>query len=92
MTSLSKKGPVYTQKKYGIEVAVWKQEHEGKPFYSVSAKRSYKKDGQWLDTNRFNLQDRDTLMEFLDRAFKDAQARLDADREKRRLQGEPPIA
>ena len=88
MTSLSKKGPVYTQKKYGIEVAVWKQEHEGKAFYSVSVNRSYKKDGQWQNSNRFNLRDRDILMEYLDRAFKDAQARLDADREKRRMQDE----
>jgi hypothetical protein len=30
MTSLSKKGPVYKQKSHGIEVAVWKREHDGK--------------------------------------------------------------
>jgi hypothetical protein len=84
MTSLSKKGPVYKQKSHGIEVAVWKREHDGKAFYSVSATRSYKdSDGNWKTGNSFNLEDRDILMDYLDRAFKHAQARLDADRAKR---------
>jgi hypothetical protein len=84
MTSLSKKGPVYKQKSHGIEVAVWKREHDGKAFYSVSATRSYKdSDGNWKTSNSFNLEDRDILMDYLDRAFKHAQARLDADRAKR---------
>jgi hypothetical protein len=84
MTSLSKKGPVYKQKSHGIEVAVWKREHDGKAFYSVSATRSYRdSDGNWKTSNSFNLEDRDILMDYLDRAFKDAQARLDADRAKR---------
>jgi hypothetical protein len=92
MTSLSKNRPVYTQKKNGIEVAVWKQAHEDKPFYSVSVNRSYRKDGQWHTTNSFNLRDRAILMEFLNRAFDHAQARLDADREKRRLEDEAHAA
>jgi hypothetical protein len=84
MTSLSKKGPVYKQKSHGIEVAVWKREHDGKAFYSVSATRSYRdSDGNWKTSNSFNLEDRDILMDYLDRAFKHAQARLDADRAKR---------
>lgn len=87
MTSLSKKGPVYKQKSHGIEVAVWKREHDEKAFYSVSASRSYRdSDGNWKTSNCFNLEDRDILMDYLDRAFKDAQARLDADREQRRLE------
>jgi hypothetical protein len=84
MTSLSKKGPVYKQKSHGIEVAVWKREHDGKAFYSVSATRSYRdSEGNWKTSNSFNLEDRDILMDYLDRAFKHAQARLDADRAKR---------
>ena len=87
MTSLSKKGPVYKQKSHGIEVAVWKREHEDKTFYSISATRSYRdSDGNWKTTSSFNLEDRDILMDYLDRAFKDAQARPDADRDKRRLE------
>jgi hypothetical protein len=84
MTSLSKKGPVYKQKSHGIEVAVWKREYDGKAFYSVSATRSYRdSEGNWKTSNSFNLEDRDILMDYLDRAFKHAQARLDADRAKR---------
>ena len=88
MTSLSKKGPVYKQKSHGIEVAVWARTTEdGKKFYSVSASRSYRdSEGNWKTSNSFNLEDRDILMDYLDRAFKDAQARLDADREQRRLE------
>jgi hypothetical protein len=84
MTSLSKKGPVYKQKSHGIEVAVWKREHDGKAFYSVSATRSYRdSEGNWKTSNSFNLEDRDILMDYLSRAFDHAQARLDADRAKR---------
>ena len=87
MTSLSKRPPVYKQKSHGIEVAVWKREHEDKAFYSVSATRSYRdSDGNWKTSGSFNLEDRDILMDYLDRAFRDAQARLDADREQRRLE------
>ena len=83
MTSLSKKGPVYKQKSHGIKVAAWQREHEGKAFYSVSATRSYKKDGEWQTSSSFKLEGRDILMEYLDRAFNGAQARLNVDRAKR---------
>ena len=87
MTSLSTKGPVYKQKSHGIEVSGWKREHEDKAFYTVSAGRSYRdSDGNWKTSNSFNLEDRDTLINYLDRAFKDAQAQLDADLEQRRLE------
>jgi hypothetical protein len=94
MTSLSKKPPVYKQKSHGIEVAVWRRTSEdGKAFYSVSANRSYRDgEGKWKTTSSFNIEDRDILMEYLDRAFKDAQARLDADREKRRQEDEAQAA
>jgi hypothetical protein len=94
MTSLNKKPPVYKQKSHGVEVAVWKRENdEGKAFYSVSANRSYRdSEGNWKTTNSFNLEDQTILMDFLDRAFKHAQARLDADREKRRKEDEAQAA
>jgi hypothetical protein len=94
MSSLSKKPPVYKQKSHGIEVAVWKRENdEGKAFYSVSATRSYKdNEGKWKTTSSFNLEDRDLLMDYLDRTFKFAQDCVDADREKRRQEDEAQAA
>jgi len=93
MSSLNKKGPVYKQKSHGIEVAVWRREGEnGQAFYSVSATRSYKKDDKWHTSSSFNLEDRDLLMDYLERAFSHAQARLDADREKRRQEDEAQAA
>ena len=75
MTSLAKRGPVYKQKSHGVEVAVWKRDADDKAFYSVSASRSYRdSDGNWKTSNSFNLEDRDLLMDYLDRAFKFAQA------------------
>ena len=63
MTSLSKRPPVYKQKSHGIEVAVWKREHEDKAFNSVSATRSYRdSDGNWKTSGSFNLEDRDILV------------------------------
>ena len=87
MTSLSKKGPVYKQKSHGIEVAVWKREHEGKAFYSISATRSYRdKDDNWQNGSSFNLKDKDLLIKYLNRAFAVAQNALNTDRERRRLE------
>ena len=74
MTSLNKKPPIYKQKSHGLEVAVWKRANdEGNAFYSVSANRSYRdSEGNWKTTNSFNLEDRDLLMDYLERAFKHA--------------------
>jgi hypothetical protein len=64
MTSLSKRLPIYKQKSHGIEVAVWKREHDDKAFYSISVNRSFRdKHGQWQNSNSFNLEDRDILMD-----------------------------
>jgi hypothetical protein len=75
-------------------VAVWKRVNdEGKTFYSVSANRSYRDgEGKWKTTSSFNMEDRDLLMDYLSRAFDHAQARLDADREKRRQEDEAQAA
>ena len=63
---------MYKQKSHGIEVAVWKREHDGKAFYSVSTTRSYRdSEGNWTTNNSFNLEDKDILMDYLDRAFRD---------------------
>jgi hypothetical protein len=93
MTSLSKKGPVFKLKSHGVEVAMWKWVNDdGKAIYSISASRSYKKDGEWFTSSSFNPEDRDLLMDYLDRAFKFAQDCVDADREKRRQEDEAQAA
>jgi hypothetical protein len=81
-------------KSHGTEVAVWKREHDDKTFYSISANRSFKdkETGEWKTTSSFNLEDRDLLMDYLDRAFKFAQDCADADREKRRQEDEAQAA
>lgn len=53
-----------------IKAAIWKREHEGKVFYSVSLSRSYKVDADrtegpqddgWRETNSFDSTDLDTV-------------------------------
>ena len=53
-----------------IKAAVWKREHDGKTFYSVSLSRSYKveadrtegpQDDGWRETNSFDSTDLDTV-------------------------------
>src|SRR5688572_13101907 len=94
MTSLAKRPPIFKQKSHGVEVAVWRRtSDDGKAFYSISAARSYKdSEGNWHISGSFNLEDRDLLMGFLNRAFDHAQACLDADREKRRQEDEAQAA
>jgi len=46
----------------------------------------------WQNSNSFNLEDRDLLMDYLDRAFTFAQNCMDADREKRRQEDEAQAA
>lgn len=53
-----------------IKAAVWKREHDGKTFYSVSLSRSYKVDADkttgpgddgWRETNSFDFTDLDAV-------------------------------
>jgi hypothetical protein len=59
-----------------IKAAVWKREHEGRTFYSVSISRSYKVDpenGQddgWRETNSFDYSDLATVRLAFDMAAK----------------------
>ena len=49
-TAKSPKHPVSSQRYRNLEVAVWRREGENDPFYTVSLKRSYKKDDAWHDS------------------------------------------
>jgi hypothetical protein len=87
MTSLSNKPPVFKKKFKGIEVALWEREHEGKTYYSISTNRSYwDKDGDWQNSNSFDLESVDLLIDSLTQAKKLGQEFQAADHEKRRLE------
>ena len=93
MTSLSKNPPVFKKKFKGIEVALWKREHEGKIYYSVSTNRSYRdKDGDWQNSNSFDLESVDLLIDYLQQAKKLGEDFRAADREKRRQEDEAQAA
>ena len=64
------KGPVSSQRYRNLEVAVWRREGEKDPFYTVSLKRSYKKDDEWHDST-ISLSNDDLLpmARLLERAF-----------------------
>ena len=44
------KRPVSSQRYRNLEAAVWRQEGDQGPFYTVSIKRSYKVDDKWKDS------------------------------------------
>ena len=86
MTSLSKKGPIFKKKIKGLEVALWKREHEGKNYYSISASRSYRVGDEWRTTSSFDLSEIDLVIDFLTQAKKLGEEYAAADREQRRLE------
>lgn len=86
MTSLSKKGPIFKKKMKGIEIALWRREHEGKNYYSISANRSYKAGDQWKTTSSFDLSEIDLVIDYLQQAKKLGEEYAAADREQRRLE------
>jgi hypothetical protein len=92
MTSLSKKGPIWKKKIKGIETALWRREHEGRNYYSISANRSYKVDNEWKTTSSFDLSEIDLVIDFLTQAKKLGEEYLAADREKRRQEDEAQAA
>lgn len=58
MANEVKNKPVKEFRDGAIKTAVWKREHEGKTFYSVSVSRGYKVEQggveRWEDTNSFD--------------------------------------
>ena len=69
-TAKSPKHPVSSQRYRNLEVAVWRREGENDPFYTVSLKRSYKKDDAWHDS-AISLSNDDLLplARLMERAF-----------------------
>jgi hypothetical protein len=53
MSSASK--PVAKVSLFPISAAIWRNEKDGRPYYSVTFERSYKEDdGKWKNTSSFN--------------------------------------
>ena len=69
MATEPKNKPVWERRMGAIKAAVWKREHEGKVFYSVSLSRSYRIDEQerepdddgWREVNSFDFTDLETV-------------------------------
>ena len=68
MATEPKNKPVKEFRFGAIKAAVWKREHEGKIFYSVSLSRSYKtdqledaNDSGWREVNSFDFTDLATV-------------------------------
>lgn len=66
-----------------IKAAVWKREHEGKTFYSVSLSRSYKtdkidgpEDDGWREVNSFDYTDLQTVQTVMEMAQKWVKAEI----------------
>ena len=59
MATEPKNKPVREFRDGAIKTAVWRREHEGKTFFSISVSRGYKveQDGveRWEDTNSFDF-------------------------------------
>ena len=66
MTTNSK--PVHKYRVGAIEVAIWKNEGEKGPWFSVSHSRSYKQGDEWKESDRYGEDDLLTLVKLLDMA------------------------
>jgi hypothetical protein len=68
MTTDAKAKPAHKIRSGAIEVAIWRQEGEKGPWYSVTMSRSYKKDEQWKQSDSFGSDDLLLLAKLLDLA------------------------
>jgi hypothetical protein len=64
----TKEKPVQKIRAGGIEVAIWRNESQKGPWYSVTMTRSYKKDEQWQQADSFGADDLLLLAKLLDQA------------------------
>jgi hypothetical protein len=62
------KKPVHKLKDGAIELAIWENDSDNGPFYSVTHKRSYKKNDEWKDANSYGQVDLLALAKLIDLA------------------------
>lgn len=60
--------PVHKIRSGAIEVAIWLNESEKGPWYSVTASRSYKQGDTWKQTDSYGADDLLLLAKLLDQA------------------------
>jgi hypothetical protein len=60
--------PAHKIRSGAIEVAVWRNDGENGPWYSVTMSRSYKKDMEWKQADSFGQDDLLLLAKLLDQA------------------------
>jgi len=60
--------PVHVVKDGAIEVAVWKNDGDKGPFYTVTHRRSYKKGDEWKESDSYGKDDLLVLAKLLDLA------------------------
>lgn len=73
--------PVHKIRDGALEAAIWKNEGEKGPWYSVTASRSYKQGEEWKQTNSFGFDDLLPLAKLLDMAHTWIMAAQQADRQ-----------
>jgi hypothetical protein len=62
------KKPAHTLRDGAIEVAIWRNESEKGPFFSVTHRRSYKQGDEWRDSDSYPKEDILPLCKQLDLA------------------------
>jgi hypothetical protein len=67
-TSDKARKPAHKLRDGAIEVAIWRNEGEKGPWYSVTANRSYKQGEEWKQTDSFGQDDLLALAKLLDLA------------------------
>jgi hypothetical protein len=60
--------PVHTLRDGAIEVAIWRNEGDKGPFFSVTHRRSYKQGDQWKESDNYGQDDLLGLAKLLDLA------------------------
>jgi hypothetical protein len=64
----TKSKPVHKIRAGALEVAIWRNDSEKGPFYSVTMNRSYKKGEEWKQADSFGSDDLLLLAKLLDQA------------------------
>jgi hypothetical protein len=58
--------PVHKLKDGAIEVAIWRNESDNGPWYSVTHRRNYKQGDQWKESDSYGQDDLLTLAKLID--------------------------
>jgi hypothetical protein len=68
MSDKPAKKPVHKIRDGAIDLAIWQNDSDKGPWFSVTARRSYKKDDEWKDADSYGQDDLLVLAKLLDLA------------------------